>query len=209
MSNPVNEDDRANDLAPEARGMEAALSRLRPSAGAGAYEAAAPDDAALAFRDRVMFRAGQAAGEQNERSAARRQVWAWRGTAAALAVTSIAVSARAVMPPHHAVEVVYIHDVSPRTQAGIAKPASREWTNVSTERQNGQADQVANGAIAVAPASGWIGLRGDYLGARAAVLRWGVAALPRVEGSAGEGPTPTPLDEVKKLFWHKSDGGRL
>jgi len=211
MSNPVNGDDvnGGGSLSAAARELEAALSRLQPVPAVSVNEAVTRGQAGLAYRDQVMFRAGEAAGEQTERAAARRQLWAWRGAAAVLAAVSIAATARIAAQQRSLVQVVYIQDANPPARNAVAGPASREASALPPERQYAQADPVANHSITETPAVGWLGVRGDYLSTRAAVLRWGVAALPRVDEPAGVESTPTPLDEVKKLFWHQSDGGRL
>jgi hypothetical protein len=211
MSNPVNDDDAntAESLTPAARELEAALSRLRPAPDVIVDDAVAGNRAGLVYRDKLMFRAGEAAGEQKERAAARRQLWAWRGAAAVLAAISIAISARGKTQSRNLVEVVYVHDTPPPAQNGVAGPASREATELPAQRKYGRAGRDPDPSVTATPASPWMGVRGDYLSTRAAVLRWGVAALPRVDESTPEGSTLTPLDEVKKLFWHKNDGGRL
>jgi hypothetical protein len=191
---------------PAARELEAALSRLQPVSAVGIDEAIAGHRPGVAYRDGLMFRAGEAAGEQTGRTAGRRQLRAWRGAAAVLAAATFAFSARTVTRPVNPAVVVYIHDSAPPTQAGTTGPENRQRNEPSVERPSGQ---IARGADDAAPASPWMNVRGDYLSTRAAVLRWGVAALPRVDDSAAETSTPTPLDGIKKQFWHKSDGGRL
>jgi hypothetical protein len=211
MSNPVNDDDRdrMERLSPAARELEGALSQLRPAHPGSVNEAGVANRAGIAYRDQVMFRAGEAAGEQKERAAGRRQLWAWRGAAAVLAAATFAYAARIVAQPAHPAVVVYVHDAVPSTQGRVAVPATRETKELPLERQYGQAGRGADDAAPATPATGWLGVRGEYLSTRAAVLRWGVAALPRVDESLAERSAPTPLDEVNKLFWKKSDGGRL
>jgi hypothetical protein len=194
MSNPINEDDAdlARELPPAARELEAALSDLRP-ADAGASNPA--------WRDQLMFRAGEAAGVEKQHAAAARQLWAWRGVAAALAAVAITIFARVAEPGPTRQRVVYVQVERPAsrsTPAAIGASLTERSSDL-TARRDGDASDETTAEPGPSVAANRIGVRGDYLTIRTAVLRWGIAALPREPVVSPTG-RPAPVIRASTVF---------
>jgi hypothetical protein len=140
--------------------LESALGNLKPA------------PAAL-DRDRLMFRAGQAAAGRN---------WAWPASTAVLFATSLVLAGMLVVRPAgtETVRVVYV----PAERPAPAPPGPRAPTPPSTPTP------PTVQSVALPPASA------PYLALREQVVRFGVDSLPDLPPLTTASPAPT----VDRLF---------